>query len=51
LSICPLTSLIFCLLTWFDTFEHADIVRVGNRAELVLSTATAILASLTFING
>ncbi|KAG0695513.1 hypothetical protein DFH29DRAFT_783939, partial [Suillus ampliporus] len=45
LSICALVSLIFCLLTWFDIFEHAD------QAELVTSTAAAILASLTSTNG
>jgi hypothetical protein len=51
LSIYALAGLIFCLLTWFDVFEHADIVRVGNRTELVLSTAAAVLASLTSVIG
>lgn len=51
LSIYALAGLIFCLLTWFDVFEHADIVRVGNRTELILSTAAAVLASLTSVIG
>ena len=32
-------------------FEHADIVRVGNRTELIISTAAATLAALTSIIG
>jgi hypothetical protein len=51
LSIYGLTGLIFCLLTWFDVFEHADIVRVGNRTELILSTAAAALATVTSVIG
>ncbi|KAG2364824.1 hypothetical protein BDR07DRAFT_748642 [Suillus spraguei] len=51
LCIYALTGLIFCLLTWFDVFEHADIVRVGNREALILSTAAAALASVTSVIG
>ncbi|KAG1781972.1 hypothetical protein EV702DRAFT_1192632 [Suillus placidus] len=51
LSVYALAGLIFCLLTWFAVFEHADIVRVGNRTELVLSTVAAALVSLTFVIG
>ncbi|KAG1805585.1 uncharacterized protein BJ212DRAFT_1283512 [Suillus subaureus] len=51
LSTYALAGLIFCLLTWFDVFEHADIVRVGNREELILSTAAAALASVTSVIG
>lgn len=51
LSVYALAGLIFCLLTWFAVFEHADIVRVGNRTELILSTAAAALASLTSVIG
>ncbi|KAG1782273.1 hypothetical protein EV702DRAFT_1176592 [Suillus placidus] len=51
LSVYALAGLIFCLLTWFAVFEHADIVCVGNRTELVLSTAAAALASLTSVIG
>ncbi|KAH7904108.1 hypothetical protein BJ138DRAFT_1119721 [Hygrophoropsis aurantiaca] len=42
-----LTGLIFCLLTWFDVFEHADIIRVGNRTTLILSTLAAALCTVT----
>ncbi|KAG6896485.1 hypothetical protein C0992_007977 [Termitomyces sp. T32_za158] len=36
-----LVALVFCLLTWFNVWLHADIVRVGNRPELVISTIAA----------
>jgi hypothetical protein len=51
LSAYALTGLIFCLLTWFDVFEHADIVRVGNRTELIFSTVAATLAAITSVIG
>ncbi|KAG1742662.1 uncharacterized protein EDB91DRAFT_1127378 [Suillus paluster] len=51
LSAYALTGLIFCLLTWFDVFEHADIIRVGNRTELIFSTAASALAAVTSIIG
>ncbi|KAF9239480.1 hypothetical protein BU15DRAFT_88029 [Melanogaster broomeanus] len=51
LSVYALTGLIFCLLTWFDVFEHADIVRVGNRTELIISTIAATLATITSVFG
>ncbi|KAH7903711.1 hypothetical protein BJ138DRAFT_97800 [Hygrophoropsis aurantiaca] len=46
-----LTALIACLLTWFDVFEHADIVRVGNRTELAISTCAALLGVLSALIG
>ncbi|KAH0580930.1 hypothetical protein H2248_012083 [Termitomyces sp. 'cryptogamus'] len=36
-----LVALVFCLLTWFNVWHHADIIRVGNRPELILSTIAA----------
>ncbi|KAF8835504.1 hypothetical protein BDN67DRAFT_1015507 [Paxillus ammoniavirescens] len=51
LSVYALTGLIFCLLTWFDVFEHADIVRVGNRTELIFSTVAATLATVVSVLG
>ncbi|KIK19622.1 hypothetical protein PISMIDRAFT_682940, partial [Pisolithus microcarpus 441] len=51
LSVYALTGLISCLLTWFDVFEHADIVRVGNRTELILSTIAATAATITSVFG
>jgi hypothetical protein len=44
-------ALIFCLLTWFDVWEHADVIRVANRPELVLSTLAASVAIFTSIIG
>lgn len=43
--------MVLCLLTWFDAFGYADIVRVGNRTELVLSTIAATAAVITSVFG
>ncbi|KAH0825983.1 hypothetical protein J3R83DRAFT_7578 [Lanmaoa asiatica] len=51
LSAWSLAGLIFCLLTWFDVFQSADIVRFGNRTELVISTLAATLTVVTSIIG
>ncbi|KAH8109513.1 hypothetical protein DFH11DRAFT_1861250 [Phellopilus nigrolimitatus] len=46
-----LVALIFCLLTWFNVWKHADIVRVGNRTELVLSTLASVVGIITSLVG
>lgn len=46
-----LGGLIFCLITWFNAFSHADVIRVGNRTELILSTIAASLGVVTSIFG
>ena len=51
LTIYSLTALIFCLLTWFDVWTHADVVRVGNRPELIISTFAASLGVVTALVG
>jgi hypothetical protein len=51
LSIYSLVATIICLLTWFNVFQHADIVRVGNRPELVVSTLAATLGIITSLLG
>ncbi|KAJ7265910.1 hypothetical protein B0H12DRAFT_1011194 [Mycena haematopus] len=51
LTIYSFLALIFCLLTWFDVWEHADVVRVANRPELILSTLAASAAIFTSILG
>ncbi|EPQ59959.1 tetraspanin Tsp2 family [Gloeophyllum trabeum ATCC 11539] len=51
LSIYSLVGLIFCLLTWFAVWTHSDIVRVGDRTELVLSTLAATLGIVTSLIG
>lgn len=51
LSVWSLAGLVFCLLTWFDVFQYADIIRVGNRTELIISTLAASIAAVTSIIG
>jgi len=51
LSIYSVTALIVCLLTWFNVWKHADIIRVGNRSELVLSTIAASIGVITSLIG
>ena len=46
-----LIALIFCLLTWFNVFTHADILHVGNRPELILSTIAASLGLVSALVG
>jgi hypothetical protein len=43
--------MIFLLCTWFDVWNHADIVRVGNRSELVVSTIASCFAIITSLFG
>ncbi|KIY43965.1 hypothetical protein FISHEDRAFT_67724 [Fistulina hepatica ATCC 64428] len=43
LTIYSMVALVFCLLTWFNAWTHADIIRVGNAPELVFSTIAAAL--------
>lgn len=51
LSIYSIAGLIACLLIWFNVWTHADIVRVGNRPELIISTIAASLGILTSLIG
>ncbi|KAF8905314.1 hypothetical protein CPB85DRAFT_1224749 [Mucidula mucida] len=51
LSVYCITCLVFLILTWFNALSHADIVRVGNRSELVVSTIAACLGILTALIG
>ncbi|KAF8649494.1 hypothetical protein AX16_005763 [Volvariella volvacea WC 439] len=46
-----LTALVFCLLTWFNTFHHASILLIGNRPELIISTLAASLGLFTALLG
>ncbi|KAJ7165656.1 tetraspanin Tsp2 family [Mycena crocata] len=50
-TIASLAALIFVLTAWFNVWEHADIVRVGNRPELILSTLAASVALLAALIG
>ena len=46
-----IVGLIFCLLTWFNTFQRADILCVGNRTELIVSTIGCSLGVFTSVIG
>ncbi|KAH7876114.1 hypothetical protein F5879DRAFT_49559 [Lentinula edodes] len=50
-SIYTLITLIFCLITWFDVIQQADVIRVGNRAELIFSTLAATFGLFTAMIG
>ncbi|EJD00657.1 uncharacterized protein FOMMEDRAFT_136097 [Fomitiporia mediterranea MF3/22] len=50
-SIYSLVSLIFCLLTWFNVWTHADVIRVGNRTVLILSTIASTFGILSSLIG
>jgi len=51
LTIYSIVTIIICLLTWFNVFQHADVVRVGNRPELVVSTIAAVAGIITSLIG
>jgi len=51
LTLYTLAALIVTLLFWFDVFHHADIIRVGNRTELIISTFAATFGLLTAMVG
>ena len=51
LTIYCFVALIICLLTWFNVWDHADIIRVGNRPELVISTLACCLGIFTSLIG
>ena len=51
LTIYSLVGLLLCLMTWFNTFQRADIIRVGNRPELITSTIACILGIFTALIG
>ncbi|PFH46240.1 hypothetical protein AMATHDRAFT_155837 [Amanita thiersii Skay4041] len=46
-----IVALVVCLLIWFNFFQHSDIVRAGNRTELIISTLAASLGVMTSIIG
>jgi hypothetical protein len=46
-----IVALIFCLLTWFNIWKHADIIRVANRPELIFSTVASGFGILTSLIG
>ena len=51
LTICSIGTLVVCLLTWFDVWKHADVIRTANSPELILSTIAACVGILTSVIG
>jgi len=51
MSVYSLAALVVCLLTWFDVWKHADVIRTGNRPELILSTLAASMGIFTSVIG
>lgn len=51
LTVYSLVALIFCLLTWFLVWDRAEVVRVGNREELIVSTIAASVGIVTSLVG
>lgn len=50
-TIYSLVCLIFCILTWLNVWHHADIIRVGNTAELTVSTIASIIGVIASLLG
>ncbi|CCL98841.1 uncharacterized protein FIBRA_00846 [Fibroporia radiculosa] len=46
-----IAGLVVCLMLWFNIFTNADIIRVANHMELILSTLAASLGVLTALVG
>ncbi|PPQ95638.1 hypothetical protein CVT26_008667 [Gymnopilus dilepis] len=51
LTIYSLAALVVCLLTWFNVWDHADVIRTGNRSELIISTLAACVGIFTSVIG
>ncbi|KAJ7270269.1 hypothetical protein C8J57DRAFT_1065984 [Mycena rebaudengoi] len=46
-TIVSLGGLIFVLGIWLNIFQHADIFRIGNRPEIILSTVAVSMGAFT----
>lgn len=44
-------AFIFCLVTWFNIWTHAEIILVANRSLLIVSTIAASIGILTSLIG
>ncbi|KAH6918160.1 tetraspanin Tsp2 [Coprinopsis sp. MPI-PUGE-AT-0042] len=51
LTIYSFSSFVVCLLLWFDAWTHVDVIRVGNRPELVISTLASSMGLFTCLVG
>lgn len=50
-SVYSLITLIFCIVTWLNVWTHSDVVRVGNRTLLILSTVASTVGIVTSLLG
>lgn len=50
-TVISIAGFISCLFLWFNGWENADIIRVGNQPELIVSTVAAALGVLTALIG
>ncbi|KAI9636405.1 uncharacterized protein MKK02DRAFT_25209, partial [Dioszegia hungarica] len=46
-----LATLVAAILVWLNVFSYADVIRVGNKEELIVSTVAAALCTLTAVFG
>jgi len=46
-----LGGLVLVLLTWFNVFEKSEIIRLGNKTELIVATIAAALGFFTAVLG
>ncbi|KAK8847417.1 hypothetical protein IAR55_005275 [Kwoniella newhampshirensis] len=46
-----MASLVSAILVWLNVFYQSDVIRVGNRTELIISTIAATLIVLTSLIG
>ena len=51
LMLYSIAALVICLLTWFDVWSDAGVIRTGNRPELILSTMAASVGIFTSLIG
>ncbi|KAJ7197740.1 hypothetical protein GGX14DRAFT_470755 [Mycena pura] len=46
-----IVALVGCMLVWFDRIDKVDVLRIGNRTELIFSTLAASVALFTSVFG
>ncbi|KAJ7464389.1 hypothetical protein FB451DRAFT_1042248 [Mycena latifolia] len=50
-SVVALAALVGMLLIWLNVLDHADVIRVANRTELIFTTLAAAVAVFTSVFG
>ncbi|WWC86874.1 uncharacterized protein L201_001753 [Kwoniella dendrophila CBS 6074] len=46
-----MTALVSAILVWLNVFYQSDVIRVGNRTELIISTVAGVMIVLTSLVG